>query len=150
MTDLKNVFIVYEIVDNAAEANKTVDSYYLKKTGQVTEGPVFEEAKLWAPVKSVRYEEEDFVHDVKDSGTYESELHKYPRCIVVKDGHFLGFLLEFSDISSYGMSVNRTEQTGIVFIDGTSAGKTTRHYSHCSTEKDEVEDITYLAKKKSD
>lgn len=144
-----NDFVVFELVQNNNSADEIIDNYYLKRyTGRADE-TAQQEAKQWIPVMKVKYEREDLVYGDgrMETGSYESEANVFPREIVVKNGHFVGFLLRFSDVSSYGMSVTESKKIGIVFIDGSTAGTTAQHYSHCSTEKDETKHITYYCRK---
>ena len=107
---------------------------------------ILKEAEEWQLIKNGTYSEEDFVHDVKDSGTYTWVEDN--ACIVSQNGHFIGFAITFSDVSSYGMSYTKKEDAGLFLTDGRTFGKTERHYSHCSTEKDETTHEVYSIQRK--
>ena len=100
----------------------------------------------WMLVMKFEYEYEDMVYNDLDSGV-SYELHCEPKA-VVEDGRFVGYLVCASSTSSYGMSVSRTDDMGIVFIDGQTAGKTGYHLFHCSTETSRKEDGSFMAVRK--
>ncbi len=111
---------------------------------------ILEEAKEWVLVADTVEEETLFWHD-DDQSTWKStkEIEDfYKRHAVIKDGHFIGALLEIEDVASYGMSVNRSSDWGILFTDGSTDGVISKHFSHCSTEVDRTEDTTYSLKRK--
>ena len=56
--------------------------------------------------------------------------------------------MEIEDVASYGMSVNRSRDWGILFTDGSTDGEIKKYFSHCSTEVDRTEETTYSLKRK--
>ena len=107
-----------------------------------------EEISKWMLVMKYEYEYEDLVYDDRDTGV-SYELYCEPD-VVIMDGRFVGYLVRASSTSSYGMSVSRTDDMGIVFIDGQTAGTTGYHLFHCSTETSKKEDGTFMAVLKED
>ena len=141
----------YEIVPEE-EAEIVVGKTGLKKV-EVTKkqrDQILEEAKAWVMVAEIKEEETLLWHD-DDYSTWTStkEIDNfYEKHVVIKDGHFIGALIEIEDVSSYGMSVNRSRDWGILFTDGSTDGVVKKYYSHCSTEVDRSEETTYSLKRK--
>jgi len=141
----------YEIVpEEEAEimAGKTgLKAVYVSKEDR---DRILEEAKEWVLVADTVEEETLLWHDDDHSTWTSTEKIEdfYKRHVVIKDGHFTGALLEIEDVSSYGMSVNRSTDWGILFTDGSTDGVTKRYSSHCSTEVDRSEETTYSLKRK--
>lgn len=111
---------------------------------------ILEEAKEWVLVADTKEEETLLWHD-DDHSTWTStkEIDDfYKKHVVIKDEHFIGALIEIEDVSSYGMSVNRSLDWGILFTDGSTDGVVKKYYSHCSTEVDRSEETTYSLKRK--
>ena len=52
-------------------------------------------------------------------------------------------MLDLEDTTSYGMAYRHERRFSVLFTDGTRLGKTSYHYSHCSTEKDESSSSEY-------
>lgn len=65
---------------------------------------------------------------------------------LVKDGQFIGVVLDIENTSSYGMSCDSNHQYGILLTDGQAFGRTS--YSHCSTEVDDHSKSDYYLRKK--
>ena len=63
--------------------------------------------------------------------------------ILLKKGGFCGVVLDLEDTTSYGMAYRHERRFSVLFTDGTKLGKTSYHYSHCSTEKDESSSSEY-------
>ncbi len=141
----------YEIVPEE-EAEIVVGKTGLKKV-EVTKkqrDQILEEAKAWVMVAEIKEEETLLWHD-DDYSTWTStkEIDNfYEKHVVIKDGHFIGALIEIEDVSSYGMSVNRSRDWGILFTDGSTDGEIKKYSSHCSTEVDRSEETTYSLKRK--
>lgn len=67
---------------------------------------------------------------------------------MIRDGHFCGALIRTELTSSFGMSVYRNNEFGLLFTDGSRAGGTEEHYSHSSTEVSESRHTVYSLKKR--
>ena len=141
----------YEIVpEEEAEimAGKTgLKEVYISKEDR---DRILEEAKEWVLVADTVEEETLLWHDDDHSTWTSTEKIEdfYKRQVVIRDGHFIGALIDVEDVSSYGMSVNKSRDWGILFTDGTTDGETKKYSSHCSTEVDRSEETTYSLKKK--
>lgn len=111
---------------------------------------ILEEAKEWVLVADTVEEETLLWHDDDHSTWTSTEKIEdfYKRQVVIRDGHFIGALIDVEDVSSYGMSVNKSRGWGILFTDGSTDGETKKYSSHCSTEVDRSEETTYSLKKK--
>ena len=111
---------------------------------------ILEEAKEWVLVADTVEEETLLWHDDDHSTWTSTEKIEdfYKRQVVIRDGHFIGALIDVEDVSSYGMSVNKSRDWGILFTDGTTDGETKKYSSHCSTEVDRSEETTYSLKRK--
>ena len=142
----------YETVTNGDEADIKAgdiglrEIYVTKKQRDIILG----EAKEWVLVKNSHFKETLYWHDDDESewdSVSESEDY-YKTHVVIKDGHFIGALLDTTDTSSMGMSVNKSRDYGILFTDGTSAGKVTEYFTHSSSEVDRSEDAVYSLKRK--
>ena len=141
----------YEIVPEE-EAEIMAGKTGLKKVEVSKEqrDTILAEAKEWVLVAETKNEETLFWHD-DDQSTWTStkEIEDfYKRYVAIKDGHFIGALIEIEDVSSYGMSVNRSRDWGILFTDGSTDGEIKKYFSHCSTEVDRTEETTYSLKRK--
>ena len=146
-------WVLYEIISKE-EADIIVGNTGLKEV-HVTKDVrdrILEEAKEWVLVADKKEEETLLWHDDDHSSWTSTELTEdfYKKHVVVKDGHFIGALIEMENVSSYGMAVDRSRDWGILFTNGTSDGETRQHYSHCSTEIDRSEDIQYSLRRKQD
>ena len=141
----------YEIVpEEEAEiiAGKTgLKAAYVSKEDR---DRILEEAKEWVLVADTVEEETLLWHDDDHSTWTSTEKIEdfYKRQVVIRDGHFVGALIDVEDVSSYGMSVNKSRDWGILFTDGTTDGETKKYSSHCSTEVDRSEETTYSLKRK--
>ena len=141
----------YEIVpEEEAEimAGKTgLKAVYVSKEDR---DRILEEAKEWVLVADTVEEETLLWHDDDHSTWTSTEKIEdfYKRQVVIRDGHFIGALIDVEDVSSYGMSVNKSRDWGILFTDGTTDGETKKYSSHCSTEVDRSEETTYSLKRK--
>ena len=141
----------YEIVpEEEAEimAGKTgLKEVYISKEDR---DRILEEAKEWVLVADTIEEETLLWHDDDHSTWTSTEKTEdfYKRQVVIRDGHFIGALIDVEDVSSYGMSVNKSRDWGILFTDGTTDGETKKYSSHCSTEVDRSEETTYSLKRK--
>jgi hypothetical protein len=111
---------------------------------------ILEEAKEWVLVADTKEEETLLWHDDDYSVWTSTEEIKdfYKQHVVIRDGHFFGALIEIEDVSSYGMSVNRSSEWGVLFTDGSTDGEIKKYFSHCSTEVDRSEETTYSLKRK--
>lgn len=111
---------------------------------------ILEEAKEWVLVADTKEEETLLWHDDDYSVWTSTEEIKdfYKQYVVIRDGHFFGALIEIEDVSSYGMSVNRSSEWGVLFTDGSTDGEIKKYFSHCSTEVDRSEETTYSLKRK--
>ncbi len=111
---------------------------------------ILEEAKEWVLVADTKEEETLLWHDDDYSVWTSTEEIKdfYKQHVVIRDGHFFGALIEIEDVSSYGMSVNRSSEWGVLFTDGRTAGEPKPYFTHCSTEVDRSEETTYSLKRK--
>ena len=141
----------YEIVPEE-EAEIVVGKTGLKRVevSKKQRDQILEEAKAWVMVAEIKEEETLLWHD-DDYSTWTStkEIDNfYKKHVVIKDGHFIGALIEIEDVSSYGMSVNKSREWGILFTDGSTDGVVKKYYSHCSTEVDRSEETTYSLKRK--
>ncbi len=66
-----------------------------------------------------------------------------------EDGRFAGYILSLENVSSYGMSVHQSSNTGILFTDGRTIGRVEYHYFHSSTETSREEDSVYSVRPKT-
>ena len=141
----------YEIVpeeESEIMAGKTgLKAVYVSKEDR---DRILEEAKEWVLVADTVEEETLLWHDDDHSTWTSTEKIEdfYKRQVVIRDGHFIGALIDVEDVSSYGMSVNRSRDCGILFTDGSTDGETKKYESHCSTEVDRSEETTYSLKRK--
>ena len=111
---------------------------------------ILAEAREWV-LEAVTIEEETLLWHDDDHSVWTStkEIEDfYKKHVVIKDGHFIGALIEIEDVSSYGMSVNKSRDWGILFTDGSTDGEIKKYFSHCSTEVDRSEETTYSLKRK--
>ena len=142
--------VMFEIVDNEGERQvfHIVEGIKLVRFegDEETKNQILKEAEEWQIIKNGTYSEEDYVHDVKDSGTYTWVEDN--ACVVSQNGHYAGFVIPFSNVSSYGMSYTKTDAAGLFLTDGRTFGKTEGRYSHCSTEKDESTHEVYSIQRK--
>ncbi len=99
------------------------------------------EVKNWKLMRYEKYRSEDLSYNDVKEGTTEKE-ETISSVVLLKD-KFVGVLISITDTDSYGMSVHQRKDYGLLMTDGTSAGKTSEHFSHCSTEYDEESDICY-------
>ena len=111
---------------------------------------ILKEAQQWVLVADTEEEETLYWHDNDHSswsGTEEIEDF-YKRAVVIKDGHFFGALVNTELRAGMGLSVYRDEEYGILFTDGTKAGRTYEHESRSSDESSYSKTTTYTLKKK--
>ncbi|MBQ3578635.1 MAG: hypothetical protein IJK59_08740 [Firmicutes bacterium] len=111
---------------------------------------ILKEAQQWVLVADTEEEETLYWHD-NDSSSWSSteEIEDfYKRAVVVKDGHFYGALVNTELRAGMGLSVYRDEEYGILFTDGTKAGRTYEHESRSSDESSYSKTTTYTLKKK--
>jgi len=111
---------------------------------------ILKEAQQWVLIADTEEEETLYWHDNDSSswsGTEEIEDF-YKRAVVVKDGHFYGALVNTELHTGMGLSVYRDEEYGILFTDGTKAGRTYEHESRSSDESSYSKTTTYTLKKK--
>lgn len=119
----------------------------------------------WEIRHEYKWSEEDLVYDVEQSGsgtkiiqlTDLASFRGLSICstdiaggYLLQDGEFIGVILQLEQITSYGMSYSQEQRFGIMLTDGRSYGKTSKHYSHCSTERDESASHYYYLINKSE
>ena len=63
-------------------------------------------------------------------------------------GVFAGVFLKLGNTTSFGMSVTQSEDFGALLTDGRRLGRTSYHYSHCSTELAERRSSVYSLRRK--
>ena len=112
----------------------------------------------WAVADEYEWSYEDLVYEDESKGsgtkliplgeleslTSGSHLSSATRGgILLKKGKFIGAVLDLEDTSSYGMAYSHERFFSALLTDGTKLGKTSYHYSHCSTEKDESSSSDY-------
>ena len=112
---------------------------------------ILKEAGEWVIEAVTKSEETLYWHDDDHSEwTSTREIEDFcKKSAVVRDGHFIGALLEPQLTSSMGLSVYRDKQYGILLTDGTSDGRTGEYFSHSSDEVSESEDTTFSLKRKT-
>ena len=111
---------------------------------------ILEEARQWVLVAENESTETLYWHDDDFSrwtSTKEIEDY-YKKAVVIKDGHFIGALIDTEDVSSMGLSVYRSREYGILYTDGRKIGKTEEYFSHSSDEIAETSDTNYSLKHK--
>ncbi|MBR0442061.1 MAG: hypothetical protein IJK25_09020, partial [Firmicutes bacterium] len=111
---------------------------------------ILKEAQQWVLVADTEDEETLYWHD-NDSSSWsgtEEIVDFYKHAVVVKDGHFFGALVNTELHTGMGLSVYRDEEYGILFTDGTKAGRTYEHESRSSDESSYSKTTTYTLKKK--
>ena len=67
---------------------------------------------------------------------------------LLEGGVFAGVFLKLEDTTSYGMAVTQSEGFGALLTDGRRIGRTSYHYSHCSTELAERRSSVYTLRRK--
>ena len=63
-------------------------------------------------------------------------------------GAFAGVFLKLENTTSYGMAVTQSKGFGALLTDGRRIGRTSYHYSHCSTELAERRSSVYTLRRK--
>ena len=145
---------VYEIVPKDEDADIIAGEIGLKEVYISPEQRqmIAEEASGWVLVKESHNEETLYWHN-NDTEEWDSrsEIEDYYRnAAVIKDGHFFGAVINTESTASMGMSVHKFEELGILFTDGTAAGKVTEYFSHSSDEVYKRYDTKYSLKKKTE
>ena len=146
----------YEIVDSAdatAEGVYSAEGISFRETQlSQTDMAMLEDAiSKWEIHDDYEWSEENFVYEDEksDSGTKIIELidmvsfKASVTCssdllggYLLKNGEFVGVILQLEQTSSFGMACSQEKDFGVILTDGTTYGKTSKYYSHCSTEKD--------------
>ena len=67
---------------------------------------------------------------------------------LLEGGAFAGVFLKLGNTTSFGMSVTQSEDFGALLTDGRRIGRTSYHYSHCSTELAERRSSVYSLRRK--
>ena len=144
----------YEIVTKGEEAE-----IWAGKTGlKLTDVPhkvrekIAEEAREWVLVREIDEEEVLYWHDdYTERWHYTKEDEDfYQDRAVIKDGHFYGALIGTDSVSSFGMSVYKTSQYGILCIDGSKDGTTEEYFHHSSSEVSEEKNTVYSLRRKQE
>ena len=106
-------------------------------------------ARTYNIVVTTDWYKENLVYDDTSSGEYKTcySLDEICKGYILKNGMFTGVLICTQSVSSYGMSVNKSDCIGLLFTDGTKAGKTKAYFSHCSTEVEKSETTYYSIQK---
>ncbi len=128
----------YEIVPDAESSDLTAWDIALKEVyvpfGQ--RETILKEAREWVLVAETEEEETLYWHNDDRSSWYSSrEIEDfYKRAVIIKDGHFAGALVNTQLHTGMGLLVYRDEEYGILFTDGSKAGRTYEHESRSSDE----------------
>ncbi|MBR2746091.1 MAG: hypothetical protein IKD99_05180 [Erysipelotrichaceae bacterium] len=142
----------YEIVEDGEEADIWAGKTGLKMTyvPRKTREQIAEEASQWLLVSETEEEEVLYWHDdYTEKWHYTKEDEKFfEKKAVIKDGHFYGALIGTDSVSSFGMSVYKSSNYGILCIDGSKDGTTEEYYHHSSSEVSEEKNTVYSLKRK--
>ncbi len=143
----------FEIVPEEEGADITAGNTFLREVyvTPAQRAVIAEEAGQWVLVAESVETEELYWHD-NDTSTWHSTKtieDFYRRRAVVRDGHFLGALLDLENTGSMGMAVSKDREYGILLIDGSEDGRTEEHFSHTSSEVSEERDTRYFLRRKS-
>ena len=141
----------YELTTEG-RAELTVGNTFLREAA-VTPGQraqVLGEAKQWAVEAVSEHEEELYWHDDDISRWKSTELIEdfYKDRVVIKDGHFFGALVSTEQVSASGLSVYKNNELGVLFIDGSSDGRTESSYFRNGSETSESCDTVYSLRRK--
>ena len=138
----------YRITETSEKTEIKVGEYCLESfsPSDGVMAQTIEQVKGWKLMKYEKYRSENLSYNDVKEGTIEKE--ETISSVVLLGDKFVGVLVSTTNTDSYGMSVRQTEDFGLLMTDGSSAGKTSEHFSHCSTEYDEESDICYSLMRK--
>ena len=142
----------YEIVSEGDAAELTAGDIGLKEVYvdlQQRES-ILHEARAWVLAMQIEEEEVLYWHnDDRDSWSSTKEIEDYyKQAVVIKDGHFFGALIHSDHNWGMGMASYRNDAFGILFVDGSKAGRTDDYESRSSDESSYEKTTTYSLKRK--
>ena len=142
----------YEIVSEGDAAELTAGDIGLKEVYvdlQQRES-ILHEARAWVLAMQIEEEEVLYWHnDDRDSWSSTKEIEDYyKRAVVIKDGHFFGALIHSDHNWGMRMASYRNDAFGILFVDGSKAGRTDDYESRSSDESSYERTTTYSLKRK--
>ncbi|MBQ9037327.1 MAG: hypothetical protein IJ115_07730 [Erysipelotrichaceae bacterium] len=158
----------FEVVTEASENDESlyeVEGIFFRplEVSAEEKSELLKKVSEWELIDSYEYCDEDLAYDDKTEGKGERVItdellasfivgsfisNQVRGGYLFKDGQFAGMIIETENVSSYGMSVNKSNGLGLLLTDGRKLGKTDYHYFHSGTESSESRSSEYTLRHK--